>query len=53
MEFSLQSAMENIRFVGQNKPEEKEEVPLADLKESVNVEVQRQKQEKLQEREQE
>ena len=36
MEFSLQSAMENIRFVGQNKLEEKEEVPLADLKVALN-----------------
>lgn len=44
--------LENISFVGENKPSEKEEIPLANLKRDLNLEVQRQEQEELQEQEQ-
>ena len=44
--------LENISFVGEHKPPEKEEIPLANLKRDLNLEVQRQEQEELQEQEQ-
>ena len=44
--------LENLSFVGENKPPEKEEISLAGLKRDLNLEVERQKQEELQEKKQ-